>query len=111
LGIAVIMLKSFESISCNLLILQLSSFGTEDHAYTLPHLLHTTNATQIDLVLENMPTSHETSRFAVNLISVSSDPKDASFIVKKHKSLDDEHSPGIFTVSIFFSSKIWDVKR
>ena len=66
----------------------------------MPHLLHTTNATQVDLVLENMPTLYDASRFAVDLISVSSDSKNSSLEIKKHRSLDDEHSPGIFTVSV-----------
>lgn len=77
----------------------LSAFGTMEHSSSQPHLLHTTNATQIDIQLEKLSTTkHFKSRFALGLALVSSDSVNGTMHLDSRKSLDDEHSPGIFTI-------------
>ncbi|CAH1402711.1 unnamed protein product [Nezara viridula] len=77
----------------------LSAFGTMEHSSLQPHLLHTTNATQIDIQFENLSTTkHFKSRFALGLALVSSDSANSTMHLHSRKSLDDEHSPGIFTI-------------
>lgn len=76
-----------------------------EHSSLQPHLLHTTNATQIDIQLEKLSTTkHFKSRFALGLALVSSDSVNGTMHLDSRKSLDDEHSPGIFTVitKVFF---------
>ena len=79
---------------------QLSAFGKTEHSVLQPHLLHTNNATQIDVQLEKLPTTSQfRSRFAIGLVLISSDPANATIYQESRKSLDDEHSPGVFTVT------------
>lgn len=68
----------------------------------IPHMLHTENSTQIDIVLDHIQTNKtfSNSRFAIELIAVGvGDPEIPMFIDPK-KSLDDEHTPGIFEVKM-----------
>lgn len=81
-------------------LLQLNAFGNSDHSSLQPHLLHTTNATQVDVVLDGLQVKYTKSRYALGLLIVSTDHKHSNLTQIKRKSLDDEHSPGIFTVSI-----------
>jgi len=82
---------------------QLSAFGFRDHSGELPHLLHSANCTQVDLVLDKLKTnsSFSNSRFALQLLIASNDKANATATIVLRKSLDDEHSPGVFTVRMF----------
>lgn len=63
-------------------------------------MLHTENSTQIDIILDNLQINEtfSNSRFAIELFMVGGgDPEILMFIDPK-KSLDDEHTPGIFEV-------------
>jgi hypothetical protein len=84
------------------LILQLSAYGFRDHSGELPHLLHSANCTQVDLMLDKLKTnsSFSSSRFALGVLIASSDKANTTSTIMSRKSLDDEHSPGIFTVRI-----------
>lgn len=79
----------------------MSAFGGEDHGETLPHLLHSGNASQVDVTLEHIVTKYKSSRFGLRLITVSSEQLDntTSNQIKSRKTMDDEHAPGVFTVS------------
>lgn len=81
---------------------QLRGFCTLDHADIVPHMLHTENSTQIDIILDNLQTNKtfSNSRFAIELLMVGGGDPDILMFVDPKKSLDDEHTPGIFEVII-----------
>jgi len=62
-------------------------------------MLHTENSTQVDIILDHIETMFPNSRFAIELLVVGGgDPKIPMFVDPK-KSVDDEHTPGIFEVN------------
>ena len=65
-----------------------------------PHLLHTSNSTQIDIVFNNITNRFANPRFAIELLFVVSEQAvvGSEFEVTKRKTLDDEHTPGIFEI-------------
>lgn len=75
-------------------------FCSLDHSDVMPHMLHTENSTQIDIILDNIQTnqSFTHSRFAIELLVVGEGNPDIPMFVNPKKSLDDEHTPGIFEV-------------
>ncbi|XP_046966784.1 glycosylated lysosomal membrane protein B-like isoform X2 [Vanessa cardui] len=70
----------------------------KDYAADLPHLIHTANSTLVDVSLVNLTTSREynASRYALHLLLVSTDPVIETMHYTMRKSLDDEHTPGVF---------------
>ncbi|GAB1861691.1 hypothetical protein CAJAP_02770 [Camponotus japonicus] len=80
--------------------LSLRGFCTLDHADIVPHMLHTENSTQIDIILDNLQTNEtfSNSRFAIELLMVGGGDPDILMFVDPKKSLDDEHTPGIFEI-------------
>ncbi|XP_043273742.1 glycosylated lysosomal membrane protein-like isoform X2 [Venturia canescens] len=80
--------------------IMLNGFCTLDHSDVMPHMLHSENSTQIDIVLNNLQTnsSFTSSRFAMELLLVSESETRTGMFVDAKKSLDDEHTPGIFEV-------------
>ncbi|XP_061719990.1 glycosylated lysosomal membrane protein B-like [Cydia pomonella] len=70
-----------------------------DYAVQLPHLIHTANSTLVDVQLANLTQSRDfnSSRFALRLILVASDA-DGTMSRRVVKSLDDEHTPGVFEI-------------
>nr|CAD7452824.1 unnamed protein product [Timema tahoe] len=77
-----------------------SAYGYNDHSDILPHLVHTQNSSLIDLVIDKLGTNSHFShaRFAVDIILASQDPKNTTMTFESHKSLDDEYTPGVFTM-------------
>lgn len=92
--------KDLTAVISGSIRLVLSAFGFRDHSEELPHLLHSANCTQVDLVLDKLKTnsSFSSSRFAVGVLIASSDKANTTATIISRKSLDDEHSPGIFTL-------------
>lgn len=85
--------------------LQVSAFGGQDHAEALPHLLHSGNTSQVDITLDGLNTGYKNSRFGLHLITASSErSNNKSFDINFRKTMDDEHAPGVFTVSLCSSS-------
>ncbi|KAL6432392.1 hypothetical protein ACFW04_006773 [Cataglyphis niger] len=80
--------------------LSLRGFCTLDHSNTVPHMLHTENSTQIDIILDHMQTNEtfSNSRFAIELLVVGGGDPEILMFVDPKKSLDDEHTPGIFEI-------------
>ncbi|XP_012540573.1 glycosylated lysosomal membrane protein A [Monomorium pharaonis] len=80
--------------------LSLRGFCTVDHADMVPHMLHTENSTQVDIILDHLQTNQSFyySRFAVELLAVGGGDPEIPMFVDPKKSLDDEHTPGIFEV-------------
>ncbi|XP_013140537.1 PREDICTED: glycosylated lysosomal membrane protein B-like [Papilio polytes] len=72
----------------------------KDYATELPHLIHTANSTLVDISLVNLTTSRQynSSRFALHLLLVSTDPATDTMHNVMRKSLDDEHTPGVFEI-------------
>ncbi|KAJ8718296.1 hypothetical protein PYW08_002533 [Mythimna loreyi] len=72
----------------------------KDYAIDLPHLIHTANSTLVDVSLINLTTSEDynASRFAIHFVMVSTDPKSDTMTYSMRKSLDDEHTPGVFEI-------------
>lgn len=84
----------------NVYCLQLNAYSTRNHGMEYPHLLHSSNATQIDIVFNNVSSKFERPRFAIELLFVVSEQAVAGsdFEITKRKNLDDEHTPGIFEI-------------
>ncbi|XP_013183880.2 glycosylated lysosomal membrane protein B [Amyelois transitella] len=72
----------------------------KDYAVELPHLIHTANSTLVDVSLVNFTQTrgYNASRFALRLIMVGTDDGALSMNYTMRKSLDDEHTPGIFEI-------------
>lgn len=88
---------------------QLKCFASVDHGVDFPHLLHSENSTEFDVVFDGLRvnSSFKNARFAAEFVIVSDDPKtnNQSFSVHSKKSLDDEHTPGIFEIVEIASPK------
>ncbi|XP_058823640.1 glycosylated lysosomal membrane protein-like [Topomyia yanbarensis] len=84
----------------NNFLFKLNAYSTRSHGMEYPHLLHTSNSTQIDIVFNNVSSKFDRPRFAIELLFVMSEQAVAgsSLIASKRKSLDDEHTPGIFEI-------------
>ncbi|KAK2588272.1 hypothetical protein KPH14_004295 [Odynerus spinipes] len=80
--------------------LSLRGFCFLDHTETTPHMLHTENSTQVDFIFDNIQTNEtfSNSRFAIELLMVGDGNPDRILVIDPKKSLDDEHTPGIFEV-------------
>ncbi|KAM3958368.1 glycosylated lysosomal membrane protein A [Aphomia sociella] len=72
----------------------------KDYAVDLPHLIHTANSTLIDINLVNLTCSddYNASRFALHYLLVSTDKSNDTMNYTERKSLDDEHTPGVFEI-------------
>ncbi|XP_055637790.1 glycosylated lysosomal membrane protein-like [Toxorhynchites rutilus septentrionalis] len=81
-------------------LVKLNAYSTRDHGIEYPHLLHSSNATQIDIVFNNVSSKFERPRFAIELLFVVSEQAvtGTDFEITKRKNLDDEHTPGIFEI-------------
>lgn len=79
----------------------MDSFGSLNHSLISPHMLHSENSTQFDLVLDNLETSKNftSSRFALELLIVSENNVNSSLVPTPSTKLDDEFTPGIFEVT------------
>jgi Lysosomal transcription factor, NCU-G1 len=79
----------------------LTAYGKDGYGALLPHLQHSYNSSQIDIVLDRFNTSEGyagKSRFALQLVLVDSIPGEGLDQVNEKRSLDDEHTPGVFMV-------------
>ncbi|BES94528.1 chromosome 1 open reading frame 85 [Nesidiocoris tenuis] len=76
-------------------IVKLSAYSNKQHGNFTPHLYHTNNDTQIDIVLDKMPSRYNHSRYACE-IAVFNTNEDPSLQQIRRRKLDDEHSPGLF---------------
>ncbi|XP_055546017.1 glycosylated lysosomal membrane protein-like [Wyeomyia smithii] len=81
-------------------LFKLNAYSSRDHGMDYPHLLHTSNSTQIDIVFNNVSAKFARPRFAIELLFVVSEQAVAgsNFQVTQRKGLDDEHTPGIFEI-------------
>ncbi|CAH4023227.1 glycosylated lysosomal membrane protein B-like [Pieris brassicae] len=83
----------------------------KDYAVELPHLIHTANSTLIDVSLVNLTTSFNASRYALHFVLASTDnPTDTMHYIMR-KSLDDEHTPGVFEIIEIKTPSLYDSKE
>ncbi|XP_015586075.1 glycosylated lysosomal membrane protein isoform X2 [Cephus cinctus] len=77
-----------------------NGFCSLNHSHITPHMLHSENSTQIDLIIDHLQTntSFLQSRFAIEVLLVSEGNSNSTMIIDGKKTLDDEHTPGIFEV-------------
>ncbi|XP_065222850.1 glycosylated lysosomal membrane protein-like [Planococcus citri] len=73
-----------------------SVFGNDGHSEELPHLLHTENSSQVDLVIDNLTTSYDRSRFAIEYVTFGLNDENSKVRLSAKKTLDDENTPGVF---------------
>uniref|UniRef100_A0A2M3Z6D0 Putative lysosomal transcription factor n=1 Tax=Anopheles braziliensis TaxID=58242 RepID=A0A2M3Z6D0_9DIPT len=93
-------------------LFKLNAYSTKDHGMDFPHLLHSSNATQIDIVFNNITNRFSNPRFAIELVFVVSEQRvqNSEFQVTKRKTLDDEHTPGIFEIVDVMSPGVFTFK-
>ncbi|KAG0712626.1 Glycosylated lysosomal membrane protein [Chionoecetes opilio] len=94
------------------ILMKVSAYGQDGRSTVLPHLLRTPDSAQLDLILDNLNLNltQETQewnkkRWGMDVVMFSSENKakeedEDDFGIKFHtqKSLDDEHTPGVFNV-------------
>lgn len=91
------------------LLIQVAAYGEDGRSTVLPHLLRTPDSAQLDLVLDNfnLNISEETqtwkeARWGMDVVVFSSEhnttEEDAEIKFLTQKSLDDEHTPGVFNL-------------
>lgn len=94
------------------LTLTFATTGLAGHSDQIPHLMHTENSTEIDLILKDIVVERNISctRLALGLTVVSMDKADSKFALSTGKSLDDEFTPGIFELVKLGTNKsdTWD---
>lgn len=80
--------------------MQLKCYGEEDHDTDIPHLLHSINVTQVDIEFVDLSSNKtfESTRVAAEFVLVASQSPKNPFNVTKRKTVDDEHTPGTFTL-------------
>uniref|UniRef100_A0A336LLA7 CSON010963 protein n=1 Tax=Culicoides sonorensis TaxID=179676 RepID=A0A336LLA7_CULSO len=87
----------------------LQCYGYKNHATNYPHLLHNSNNTQIDIVFDKfkLKKSFHAPRLAMEMIFATSDLKSSNetFHITKRRTLDDEHTPGIFELDTLLSPR------
>ncbi|KAL1117955.1 hypothetical protein AAG570_004266 [Ranatra chinensis] len=92
-----------------LVTIKLNAFGEEGHGDLLPHLYHSSNSSQVDIVLDSVPNSFHgephahTRRLALKLVAAAA-PAHSPVRIVARRSLDDEHSPGVFEVTEVLAS-------
>ncbi|RUS77818.1 hypothetical protein EGW08_014411 [Elysia chlorotica] len=77
--------------------------GEGGRASKLPALEKTANLTQIDFVLDDFTPSFSRSRFALETVLVSLS-KNKKMSIDETQSIDDEYSPGVFTINNWLSN-------
>lgn len=78
-------------------VFQFSAYGYDGHAKTLPRLLHTPQSFQLEFILDNVTSNYSDTRFVLEIALLTSDDS-GNFQLKHYHSIDDEYTPGVFTV-------------
>ncbi|KAI8433977.1 hypothetical protein MSG28_012128 [Choristoneura fumiferana] len=79
---------------------KLDFFPSSGFSPELPHLIHTSNSSLLDVQLVNMSATRgfNSSRFALRLLLVGTEDDRGTMVEDVVKSLDDEHTPGVFEI-------------
>ena len=86
---------------------QFSIHGTSDRAKVLPSMKYTSNSAQVDFSLDHMATAFASSRFALEVALITTDDASDSMAMKHTTEIDDEYTPGVFTVREGNSTRIF----
>ena len=80
------------------LTFQISAYSNEGYGHWLPHLSHSSKTCQVDIQLQSLVTESgfNSSRYAIELYFVSNSSRDSQATRQISRTLDDEHTPGIF---------------
>ncbi|XP_006811218.1 glycosylated lysosomal membrane protein A-like [Saccoglossus kowalevskii] len=79
--------------------IQLRAFATHDRSDILPHLLYTSNTTQMDVSLNGLVPMYKASRFAIEMLAIKNGHNAKKNIsIHMSRSIDDEYTPGMFKV-------------
>ncbi len=76
----------------------MQTYGEKDRNEKLPHLEYNANTTQFDIILDKVVANFNHSRFALEIIMVTTENNTATTELHSTHTIDDEHSPGIFEV-------------
>lgn len=85
--------------------LQFKCFGDQNHDTEFPHLLHSVNVTQVDIEFVKIAVANvQKPRIAIEFVYVADEADhelghkhgQRTFTISTRKTLDDEHTPGIF---------------
>lgn len=76
-------------------------YGKKDKGSKLPHLVHTPESGELTLTLDQLTTKFSSSRFAVELLTLSTFPFNKSEELVAEQFFDDKSSSGTFVVSNF----------
>ncbi|KAK3930740.1 Glycosylated lysosomal membrane protein B [Frankliniella fusca] len=90
--------KSF--VKRGILRIELETFRDQGHDSILPRLMHSANATQLELSMRNMATNSnfQRGRFAAEIILAANESSESSVFPTAYRSLDDERTPGVFSL-------------
>jgi len=86
------------------LSIDMQIYGHEDRTKELPCLMHTINTTLFSFTIDNLEPHYERSRYALEMILVTSNPTGHAGNIWETRSIDDEHTPGIFKMVDWLSS-------
>jgi len=76
-----------------------------DRGSILPHLEFSANSTLIDFSLNDIEPTFPNSRFALEMTLVTSNKSTGTQTLTNYRSIDDEHSPGVFEVRSTYGFK------
>ena len=81
-----------------LIFFQISAYANEGYGHWLPHLSHSSKTCQVDIQLQKLLSNagFNHSRYALELYFVSNSSRDNNATRQVSKTLNDEHTPGIF---------------
>lgn len=78
-------------------LFQLSAYISSGRESQLPHLQYSENITQFDLNIDKLWTNLTKSRFGIEMVMVGGGNDKMKY--DRSRSIDDEYTPGVFTVS------------
>ncbi|KAG5669157.1 hypothetical protein PVAND_017052 [Polypedilum vanderplanki] len=76
-----------------------TAYGMEKHSDELPHLYHSSDSMQVDLIASKIKTNFTNPRIAIEILTLTKeDVKEGDSKINRIRNLDDEFTPGIFDV-------------
>ncbi|XP_060062559.1 glycosylated lysosomal membrane protein B-like [Ylistrum balloti] len=86
------------------LTIQFHMFDHEDRADDLPHLQYNEDTTHFDFILQDIDTGNRSNaRYGLETIFFSEDADKGDMTIEDVKSIDDEYSPGVFSINNLLS--------
>jgi hypothetical protein len=84
--------------------LQFRSFCDSGYSPELPKLPYNSQMTSVDVVMDNVATQYNESRFGLKLVVATTSHVTSNMSMDVRKSIDDEHSPGSFVTINWLTS-------